>query len=391
MLKLTLINIAIFQGIVIGLIFLHSSFFKSKANQYLAFAIFSLSWSLFKMVLGITKLSENFPYLRFLEAIDSELLFPVFILFFVIHKVDHPQKHSKKLGWLFLPSMISTLSVALIHYNSYISKPTTDNLDFINAISIILLLIVFLVILFFIPFILFKTYKFIQHSTLEQEKKWLSYLWYFEVAALGILMVLIFISPFILSELSTAMQMLALFATLIIHWISYTGVYKLKLINDQKKIRILLNNRIQITTEVVPDNPSQVKDAKLFKEHISTIKESKKLSKENSYYKELEQLCFEQKIYRDSTVDRNKIAEMLGISPSYVSQLINSITGENFSTYINRHRVEEVKKLIVDKDFDNYSLLSIGLECGFSSKTTYYNWFKKITGMTPNAYRKAQQ
>ncbi|WP_452601463.1 helix-turn-helix domain-containing protein [Pontimicrobium sp. MEBiC06410] len=71
-----------------------------------------------------------------------------------------------------------------------------------------------------------------------------------------------------------------------------------------------------------------------------------------------------------------------------MSQLINTVTGENFSTYINRYRVEAVKRIILDPEFDNYSLLAIGLECGFSSKTTFHNSFKKMTGMTPNAYRK---
>ncbi|MEL6943801.1 MAG: helix-turn-helix domain-containing protein, partial [Bacteroidota bacterium] len=94
---------------------------------------------------------------------------------------------------------------------------------------------------------------------------------------------------------------------------------------------------------------------------------------------------------RDRTLDRNRVAEMLCISPSYVSQLINSITGENLSTYLNRYRVEDAKALLTDKEFESYSLLSIGLECGFTSKTTYYNWFKKITGMTPSAYRKANK
>jgi YesN/AraC family two-component response regulator len=82
---------------------------------------------------------------------------------------------------------------------------------------------------------------------------------------------------------------------------------------------------------------------------------------------------------------------MLNISPSYISQIVNSSTGNNFATYINHYRVEDAKKFILDKEFQNYSLLAIGLECGFSSKTTYYNSFKKITGLTPNAYRKKHQ
>jgi AraC-like DNA-binding protein len=63
------------------------------------------------------------------------------------------------------------------------------------------------------------------------------------------------------------------------------------------------------------------------------------------------------------------------------------ITGDNFASFINNYRVEAVKKMILDSDFENYSLLAIGLESGFTSKTTFYDAFKKATGMTPNSFR----
>ena len=44
--------------------------------------------------------------------------------------------------------------------------------------------------------------------------------------------------------------------------------------------------------------------------------------------------------------------------------------------------------MLLHPDFSNYSLLSIGLEVGFNSKATFYNSFKKNTGITPNEYKK---
>lgn len=388
MFKLIILSIAIFQGIAIGLILLNSPFFKSKANQYLAFSIFSLSYSLLKIALEITQAIENLPYLKILEIIDTELLFPAFLLYFAIYQVNHPQKHSKKLRWLFVPAIISTLFFAILDFGLGINEQTFESLNFTSIIGIALLIILLLILLFYIPFVLFKTYNIIQYSRQEKEKKWLFHLWFYEVLALGAFMILIFIGSFVLSNLSNAMQILALFATVIIHWIAYNGVYKFKLINDQHKIRTLLNSRMLMKAEEAVDNASSPENTKTLIDQITPSKESGKHTKENIYYKELERLCLEQKIYRDSSLDRFSVAEKLGISPSYLSQIINAITNENFSTYINRYRVEEVKKLIVDDEFDNYSLLSIGLECGFSSKTTFYNAFKKFTGVTPNTYKK---
>lgn len=370
LLKIILLVIAIFQGIVIGFILLKSPFFKSKANQYLSYAIFTLSWSLIKMVLEIIELTQSFSYLKYIEIIDSELLFPAFIFLFIVHQLHHPLRYSKKLIWLFIPSLFSTLYLLGLSILQ-IQGETFQELNLAALLSIVFFVLLVLVILTYIPSVLYYTYKIILTSKSKKEKDWLLKLWYIEVFVLVVYILLIVVGPFILKQLSSAMQILALLATLVIHWIAYAGVYKLKLLNDQSSIRAFLSVKV-----------NKHQKQKLEK------KEVKKNTKETPYYLELERLCTEQKIYRDSTLDRNKVAEKLTISPSYLSQVISAVTNENFSTYINKYRVEEVKKLLLNNEFNNYSLLAIGLECGFSSKTTFYNAFKKHTGLTPNAYKK---
>ncbi len=386
MLKLALYNIAIFQGLVIGLILLRSSFFKSRTNQYLAFALFALSWSLLNLVLDITNTFERYPGLKIVDVLDSALLFPVLIWFFVLHQVSQPEKRKTHMTWMFFPVLLSLAHSALEEL--YPGPQTVDNTGLLQTAIDVFGLIVFLITLLFIPVVLTKTFLVIRSSKNKQERTWLTYLWLFEAVVLTSWLMTILLGLFIESAGWEVMHFIALFATLPIHWVAYFGVYKLKLVNDQEKVRALLLNRSTPIT-ITPENyASGVQETEAVNPPLTESRKPDKPSEENSHYRKLERLCRDQKIYRDSTLDRNKVAEMLGISPSYISQLVNSITGENFSTYINRYRVEEAKSLILDKQFANYSLLSIGLECGFSSKTTYYNWFKKITGITPNAFRK---
>ncbi|MEL7161135.1 MAG: AraC family transcriptional regulator, partial [Bacteroidota bacterium] len=100
-------NIAIFQGALIGFVLLRSQFFKNTANRYLAYAILALSWSLLNLVLDLTEAFARYPLLEIVDAVDSVFLFPVFILLFVVHQVDHPLANSRKLAWLFAPYLLS--------------------------------------------------------------------------------------------------------------------------------------------------------------------------------------------------------------------------------------------------------------------------------------------
>lgn len=374
MILITLLNIAIFQGIVLGIIILKSPIFKSNANKYLAYAIISLSISLLNYVLDDTGVYTTMPLLLLIDIIDSGVLFPVFIFLYFIHQIDHPIKKSRKIIWLFIPYLYFLIS-------SILDVDTIANSLQISVVYQFLIdTIGFLIIIFFIPGILIYAYTFIKFSNTIQEKRWLTHLWFLTFILFISWILAIFSGVFLDYDFSPIMKVLTVFATFLIHWTSYFGIFKFRLAKDQKEIRALITKQKNNTsTEVITDvKLPQIQDAK----------KTESFTKEHSYFKKLEDLCINHHIYRDSTLDRDKVAEMLGISSGYVSQLVNTVTGDNFTTYINLYRVEAVKILILNPEFDNYSLLAIGLECGFSSKSTFYNAFKKITGTTPNAYRK---
>ena len=61
---------------------------------------------------------------------------------------------------------------------------------------------------------------------------------------------------------------------------------------------------------------------------------------------------------------------------------------KNFFDFINSYRVESVKEMLLNKEFEHYTVLAIGLESGFNSKTSFNTVFKKMTGVTPSEYRK---
>lgn len=129
--------------------------------------------------------------------------------------------------------------------------------------------------------------------------------------------------------------------------------------------------------------------AKLTATKITQLTQKNRLSitNDNAYFKEVCSLMEEEKLYRNPEIKLTSIANQINISSNYLSQLINTITGSNFSDFVNGYRIKEAKLKLVNTAFINYPILSIGLESGFNSKSAFYSSFKKNTGMSPNEYR----
>jgi AraC-like DNA-binding protein len=92
--------------------------------------------------------------------------------------------------------------------------------------------------------------------------------------------------------------------------------------------------------------------------------------------------------YLDPELTLSSLAKALELNRSQLSQLINEGIGDNFYDFVNKYRVEEVKRLMVDPKVKNLNLLGIALEAGFKSKSTFNLIFKRFTGLTPTEYKK---
>jgi len=83
----------------------------------------------------------------------------------------------------------------------------------------------------------------------------------------------------------------------------------------------------------------------------------------------------------------SQLADRLQVPTHQVSQAINEGTNKNFYDLVNGYRVTEAKRLLVDPKNEHFTILSIGFEAGFNSKTTFNTVFKKFTQLTPTEYR----
>ncbi len=93
-----------------------------------------------------------------------------------------------------------------------------------------------------------------------------------------------------------------------------------------------------------------------------------------------------EKGYRDPTISLQSLSMQLGIQHHQLSRILNEYMGTNFRHYINQHRLNDAKQLLVEAP--QMSILDIAFTVGFNSKSAFNADFLKATGAVPSEYRK---
>jgi AraC-like DNA-binding protein len=110
----------------------------------------------------------------------------------------------------------------------------------------------------------------------------------------------------------------------------------------------------------------------------------------DSYYDSLVTFMNEKKPFLHEDLTIRELSEMVSIPIHHLSIVINSRLNRNFTTFINEYRIAEVRRMLKDEQPDNINILAIAFRCGFNSKSSFNNVFKKITGETPSQYLKGR-
>ncbi|RRS07586.1 AraC family transcriptional regulator [Pseudoalteromonas sp. J010] len=102
----------------------------------------------------------------------------------------------------------------------------------------------------------------------------------------------------------------------------------------------------------------------------------------------IHQTISDQYLYRQPRLTIHDVAEVIGLSTKDISWAINTCGGQNFNEYINRLRINEVKQQLKGGGKSATNVLTLAMNAGFNSKSSFNSVFKKQTGCTPSQFLK---
>lgn len=344
-------------GYFVSIALIASSFYKSRANNYLSLSIFLIATLTF---LEWQSINTNTIIFKILSNFRLDALFAVTLFTYFLIQIKHTLLNSPQYKWLYLPFVgFVVLEIPVYYLNLYDSIYDFFIFVFRDCASIV-----------FNTLLIFLGRRFIRNATTisEDKKRWLLRL---NFLILSIIICWIFTRLEVYTFQSFYMiYVLWIGMCLFFWWILYYGVFKLQIIAQKEEIHKYLG---------------------LTKTTNTKTKKKIKSSTTSKIITQLFKLMEDEELYKNPLLSRLDLATRLETSEGYLSQIINQELNKGVIQFVNEYRVEEAKNLLQDPVFNKYSIEAIGMEAGFKSKSAFYDVFKTSLEMSPGAYRKVQK
>ncbi|MBS5884476.1 MAG: response regulator [Clostridium sp.] len=94
----------------------------------------------------------------------------------------------------------------------------------------------------------------------------------------------------------------------------------------------------------------------------------------------------EKNYYKDLKLEN--LAEIFNYNSAYLGKIFKSYAGESFNTYLDKIRIEEGKKLLVEENLKVYEVCE---RIGYKNIDYFHSKFKKYVGISPLNYKKQKE
>lgn len=122
---------------------------------------------------------------------------------------------------------------------------------------------------------------------------------------------------------------------------------------------------------------------------LSGPKDVDSLSPQQSVLSDKLYAAMEDGFYRTPGLTITGLAAHLGTPEHRLRALINQRLGHrNFSSFLNRHRIDEAKQILSDREQVDLPVLTIAMDLGYNSLPTFNRAFKSEVAETPTDFRR---
>ncbi|MFT6502004.1 MAG: AraC-like DNA-binding protein [Crocinitomicaceae bacterium] len=133
----------------------------------------------------------------------------------------------------------------------------------------------------------------------------------------------------------------------------------------------------------------------LAKQNFKLVEKSLQSKQKNTNRKEvstelidrIEHYFSDKKKFRNSDLTLDKLAKSLSTNRTYLSENINAHYGFSFSVLLNKLRIDDARSMLVDEEFDHFSIEGIAISVGYRNLSSFNAAFKKESGITPSYFR----
>ncbi len=152
----------------------------------------------------------------------------------------------------------------------------------------------------------------------------------------------------------------------------YSFLFKNKNIFDEIIDKIYRMESLEEVMDILTKGLMEISKEISIKSNNSSIKRIVKYV-ETNYYKDLK---------------LETLAEIFNYNSAYLGKIFKNYTGVSFNTYLDKQRIEEGKKLLIEKNLKVYEVCEL---IGYKNIDYFHSKFKKYVGVSPLNYKKQKE
>lgn len=361
---------ALFQGLLLGLIFITSKKYKSFANSLLGIFLLAFVFQAFTDILPFNSI-WGYSISSYFTLPEVKWLLPVLFVHFVLVKVGRSSAFNL---FLTIQYTLAFIIIGLTPLNIILFLTEGITLlellgwELMDQIYMSLQYYAFLLTIaaFFIALVETLKYRNIVKDE-SSDFKLLDLRWLYQFIFLIVPIIFFWGAELIRIALGGRGQsdltiVIFVFIAIFIYYVSFKALTQQTLFEGSFK-------RLHENTRLI--NKQNKQDNSISPEIYDKIEEEMEA---NEYF-------------LNQNLTLHDFAKYINTPARIISTSINQVASNNFNEWVNNFRVERAIELLADERSNYLSIEGVGAEAGFKSRSSMYMAFKNKTGKSPGHFR----